>query len=148
MLTVPYYKMNYLLINCKKHLWDVNVDYCFSFYEYVKGQLQFPLTPNIYRRDLALYKDVYLYLEEDRFTDKSTICKVLRFFYEDLFDTFRVLNLKTSFYLDYKGIEDLFEPKIIPNSLDPNGKLFSLNEARLCDDEDMFLLIIGGELDD
>lgn len=148
MITVPYYKMNYLLLNCKKQLWDLNLNYCFSFREYVKGQIQFPLTPGIYNRQLSLYKDVYLYLEEGRDVDKSSIAKVLKFFYEDLRDSFRSCKLDTSFYLDYEGIDDLFKVKFISNTLSPNEKILKLSEAILCDDEDVYLLIIGGDLYD
>lgn len=147
MLTVPYFKMNYVLLNCKKFLWDTDVNFCFSFREYVKSQIQFPLTPTIYKRDLMFYKEVYLFLEEGKYVDRSVICKVLRFFYEDLFDSFRTLKVDSSFYFDYTGILDLFPPRIVPNTQSCSNKLTVLHEASLCNDDDIFLLIIGGDLD-
>lgn len=142
MVTVPFYKMNYLLFNCKRKFWEVGSGYSFSFYEYVKSQLHFPLTPSLYSRDLKDYKDVYFYLKGESELNLSSLSRVLRYFYCDLYNSFRLADVEM-FNLDYSGIIDLFPHKEIDSALTTNEKLVELNRAYLSDD--VYLVFIRSE---
>lgn len=138
---VPFYKMNYLLFNCKKKLWEVPDGYTFSFYEYVKSQLHFPLTPSLYNRELKDYKSVYSYLKGEDEYDEKAMARVLRYFYSDLYNSFRYTNVR-DFVLDYAGISDLYPHKDLSLDLPVNDKLVELNKAYLADEA--YLVFIGG----
>lgn len=141
-VVVPFYKMNYLLFNCKRKFWDVSSGYRFSFYEYVKSQLHFPITPSLYDRDLNDYKKVYLFLKGESPLDKSSLGRVLRYFYFDLYNSFRMADVE-DFSLDYSGIEDLYEHQHVPNGSTISEMLIELNRAYACDN--LYLVYIGGD---
>ena len=145
--TIPYNKMNYLLFNCKRKVWDVDLNYVLSFREYVKSQIQFPLTPRIYNRNLVVYKEVYNFLEKGIYVNEDRIAEVLYYYYEDLYDSISRVVKKDSvtneeFYLDYDGILDLFPVKVI-NVKTIDERLNELNKARLS--SQVYLVIFGGE---
>lgn len=142
MVTVPFYKMNYLLFNCKKKFWEVDSGYQFSFFEYVKSQLHFPLTPSLYNRELSDYKKVYLYLKGSEELDLGAVSRVLRYFYSDLYNSFRWADVE-KFNLDYSGITNLFPHVKLDPSLNVNDKLVELNKAYFSDE--VYLVFIGGE---
>lgn len=142
MVTVPFYKMNYLLFNCKKKFWEVDSGYQFSFFEYVKSQLHFPLTPSLYNRELSDYKKVYLYLKGSEELDLGAVSRVLRYFYSDLYNSFRWADVE-KFNLDYSGIVNLFPHVTLDSTLSMNDKLVELNKAYFSDE--VYLVFIGGE---
>lgn len=148
MVTVPYYRMNYLLLNCKRKVYfEFPDECCYSFKEYIKSQIHFAVTPILFNRDLKDYKDVYCFLEEGKYVENEVLSRVLKYFYEDLYNSFKISQMDKTFYLDYTGIESRYPVKIIPNGESMGNKLLALNQARMPGQES-YLLIIGGSIDD
>jgi hypothetical protein len=127
---IPFTKMNYLLINSKRKVWDVSYGLKISFYEYVKSQMHYPLMPYVHSRNLNYYKEVYLHLTGEGKCDKEIIGKVIKYFYYDIYNCLKNTNQAgEDFELDFSSVESLFPSVSLNDNLDLNQKILELYKA-------------------
>ena len=131
---IPFNKMNYLLVNCKRKIWEVNHGMTISFFEYVKSQMHYPLIPYVQDRDLEIYKKVYLHLVGKGRCNKDLIEKVLRYFYFDIYSCLVNTNQQgEDFNLDLSCLESIFPKHYLDEKVSLNEKTLELLKAHQAD---------------
>lgn len=130
MEVLTFNRMNYFLINSKRCLWSITLDYSFSFYEYVKSQMHFPIVNSLHGRNIEDYKKVYLFLSEGKNCDVQTVGKVVKYFYYDIYSSItNDLNARGDFDIDLACVSHLFDTVYLPKDLTFNQKVVELNKA-------------------
>lgn len=146
MHSIPYNLFNHILVNARFHVFNLNegFDITFSFYEYVKSQMHFPLVVYLNNRSPEDYKKVYLYLtSEDKSVYSSldggynevldSITKVVKYFYKDISNSLANIGARGNFNLDLNCLESL---GIEFQSLDGdfNEKILKVNKSSVSND--------------
>lgn len=127
---IPFNKMNYLLVNCKRQIWPVDHGMSISFFEYVKSQIHYPLIPYVQDRDIEIYKKVYLYLTGRGKCKKDVIESVLRYFYFDIYSCLVNTNQQEEdFELDLSCLETLFPKYYLEDGVSLNEKTLEILKA-------------------
>lgn len=133
---IPYNLYNHFLVNVKFHVFNLEsgFDLKFSFFEYVKSQMHFPLVVYLHDRDPLDYKEVYLSLTDTDYNiDKEVYYKVVRFFYRDISNSLVNIGANGDFSLDLECLAFLgLEFKELNGDL--SEKLLQLNKASVSND--------------
>lgn len=131
MHVIPYSMFNHFLVNAKFHVFSLedNFKIKFSFFEYVKSQMHYPLVIYLGSRNPEDYKEVYLSLTESSYrVDDEVFYKVIRSFYKDIYNSLVNIGGKGDFFLDLECLGFLgLEFKELEGSF--NDKLVKLNKS-------------------
>lgn len=136
MTLIPYNLFNHILVNAKFHVLNLNngFDIKFSFYEYVKSQMHFPLVVYLNNRNHEDYKDVYLSLtDSSNEMDLKSLEKVVRYFYKDISNSLVNIGVEGQFTLDLECLENLgIEFRELDGSF--NEKILKVNKSSTSND--------------
>lgn len=136
---IPYNFYNHILVNAKYHVFNLNKDFRikFSFYEYVKSQMHFPLVVYLNNRNPNDYKEVYLFLTSNLDISKPRCMeKIVRYFYRDISNSLINIGVEGDFELDLECLEDCgIEFEELTGSF--NEKILKVNKSAV--DNDLIL---------
>lgn len=133
---IPYNFYNHILVNAKFHVLKLGngFEIKFSFFEYVKSQIHFPLVIYLHNRSAEDYKDVYLGLTDpSNIMNLKSLEKVVRYFYKDISSSLVNIGVEGDFILDLECLANCgLEFENLEGSF--NEKILKLNKSSTSDD--------------
>lgn len=138
MTFIPFNFYNHFLVNARFHVFNLeeNFNIKFSFYEYVRSQIHYPLVVYLSNRNPEDYKKIYLDLRSSRVPDESDFAvyhRVIRYFYKDIYSSLVNIGSSGNFILDLECLEFLgLEYEEFSGSF--NEKLIKLNKSSVSND--------------
>lgn len=109
---IPFNFYNHFLVNARFHVFNLeqNFNLRFSFYEYVRSQMHYPLVVYLNDRNPEDYKKIYLDLKSSNIPDKEDFeiyHKVIRYFYKDIYSSLFNMGSTGEFSLDLECLSFL-----------------------------------------
>lgn len=99
-MLIPYTHFNFFIANSYQYVNHIQGKLIFNFEEYVKSQVHYNITVDLYERDFKLYVRVLKSIREGKIN--SEVMKVLGYFYRDIsFIVLRSLNKYKDCFFDF-----------------------------------------------
>lgn len=112
---IPFNFYNHFLVNARFHVFNLeqNFNLRFSFYEYIRSQMHYPLVVYLSDRNPEDYKKIYLDLKSFSVPEEEDFeiyYRVIRYFYKDIYSSLSNMGSTGEFSLDLECLSFLGLP--------------------------------------
>lgn len=117
---VSYQEYNSVLCNGIRPIINIPTNLTFTFEDYIKSQIHFPMMPYVGGRELQDYVNSCKFLEHKNTSEEviTSICKVLKYFYLDLASSILESGKRFNFNSDFnffieKSCDSIFNVEVV-----------------------------------